>query len=78
MSSIPQLAVMAAVVATLAYFPLGIAVGLTLYAFDVPPDTVLTFGGALNTIFGLVAWWLVVFIIACTYAACAFPWEMRR
>ena len=78
MASLPQLAVMAAIVATLAYFPLGIVIGGALVLFGVPPQALLTFDGALNTVFGLVAWWLLAFAGACAYAACAFPWETNR
>ena len=74
MVSLSQVAVMAAIVATLAYWPLGIAIALLLALFGVSIDAVATFGGRFNTFFGLFAWWLITFAGACIYAACAFPW----
>jgi hypothetical protein len=64
---IAQLAVMAAVVATLFYVPVGLAMLLILRAFGVPFESVASFGGALGTVSGLFAWWLVAFIPACVY-----------
>jgi hypothetical protein len=65
---------MAAIVATLVYWPLGIAMVLVLKMFGVSFEAVVTFGGTFNTLFGLVAWWLLAFAGSCTYAVCAFPW----
>lgn len=77
-SSISQMAVMAAIVATLLYPPVGIALGLLLGLFGVPLDAVVTFGGAVNTYAGMLAWWLVAFALALVYAAFAFPWDARK
>lgn len=65
---------MAAIVATLVYWPAGIAIVLLLKLFGISFDAVATFGGTFNTLFGLIAWWLLVFAGSCIYAACAFPW----
>jgi hypothetical protein len=72
--ALPQLAVMSAIVATLFYWPAGIAAALVLAVLGIPFTTVATFGGAFNTFVGLIAWWLLAFAGACAYAACAFPW----
>ena len=77
LSSLPQLAVMGAVVATLMYLPLGIAVAMVFGLFGFSLESVVTFGGALNIYSGLFAWWLLVFGGACIYATCAFPWDKR-
>jgi hypothetical protein len=77
LSSLPQLAVMSAVVATLMYLPVGIAVAMVFGLFGFSLESVVTFGGALNIYSGLFAWWLLVFGGACIYAACAFPWEEK-
>jgi len=75
LGSLPQMALMGAVVATLAYFPLAIVLALLFALFGVRWETVATFGGTFNTWFGLFAWWLLAFAGASIYAACAFPWE---
>ena len=70
-----QIAVLAAIVASLVYFP-AVALlalisrfsGISFYAF-------MTFGGAFNTFSGLLAWWLLAFAGACIYAIVAFPWK---
>lgn len=65
---------MAAIVATLVYWPGGIALVLLLKIFGISLDTVATFGGIFNMFVGLIVWWLLVFAASCVYAACAFPW----
>lgn len=78
MRSVSQLTVMAAIVASLLYVPLGALVALVAYVFGVPLSAVMTFGGALNNVFlGLLVWWLVVFAGAYVYAAFAFPWKEK-
>lgn len=74
LTTLSQVAVMAAIVATLAYLPLGVLLALTLRLFGIPLDALLTFGGALNAVLGLLAWWLFAFAGACAYAAWVFPW----
>jgi hypothetical protein len=74
MASVSQMLVMGAIVATLLYCPVGLALVLVLALFGVSFGAVVTFGGALNTLAGLFAWWLLVFAGACVYAALAFPW----
>jgi hypothetical protein len=65
---------MAAIVATLAYFPVGIAMVLLLKMFGISFEAVVTFGGTFNTLLGLFAWWLLAFAGSYVYAICAFPW----
>jgi len=74
LKSLSQMAVMAAIVATLAYFPLGLLATLAFRLFGIPFDALVTFGGALGMFLGLVSWWLVAFAGACAYAAWMFPW----
>jgi hypothetical protein len=69
-----QMAVMAAIVATMLYPPVAIVLGLLLGLFGVPLDAVVTFGGVINTYAGMLAWWLAAFALALVYAAFAFPW----
>jgi hypothetical protein len=70
-----QTALMAAVVATLLYVPVVVALALLLRLVGISPESVATFGGALGLFSGLFAWWLLTFQAACIYAACAFPWR---
>jgi len=67
--------VMAAVVATLVYLPVGIAVALTLRAVGVSFEAWLTLGELLHPAQGLVVWWLFLFLGSCGYAAWLFPWS---
>lgn len=75
-TSLSQVAVMGAIVATLLYLPAGIALALAFGLFGVSLEALVTFGGALEIYWGLCVGWLVVFAAACIYAACAFP--LRR
>lgn len=62
--------VMAAIVATLAYVPVGALVALVAFgAFDVPLHSLLTFGGQIPVVAGLALWWGVVYLPALLYAA---------
>ena len=70
-----QLAVMAAIVATLVFLPLGFAVVGVLRLFGVAFDAVVTFNGSVHAALGLVAWWLLAFAGAWGYTACMYPWE---
>ena len=70
-----QVAVMSAIVATLLYFPLGLALALALRIAGMSVHAWLTFGGALHAFFGLMAWWVLFFLGSCVYTACFFPWE---
>jgi len=66
--------VMAAIIATLAYVPLGVVLALALGMVGVPLDALLTFGGTVHAALGLLLGWLLVFTGACGYAAWLFPW----
>jgi hypothetical protein len=77
-AAMAQVAAMAAIVATLCYWPVGIAAALVLGGLGVPLDAWLTFGGAFNRYAGMALWWLVVFAPALVYAAFVFPWDETR
>lgn len=69
-----QALTMAAIVATLLYLPVGAVLALLAYLLlDVPVQSVLTFGGALHLVAGLLAWWTVAFVAAVLYAGFAMP-----
>ena len=65
---------MAALVATMAYFPFGLALIFVFHFAGVGFETLITFGGTLGLVVGLIAWWLLVFTAALVYAAFMFPW----
>lgn len=73
MATLAQLAVMAALVATMAYFPLGLALIFLLRIAGLGYEALITFGGSFGIFAGLVAWWLLVFTGALVYAAFMFP-----
>jgi hypothetical protein len=73
-SPFAQCALMAAVVATMLYFPSVLALALAFRLLAVPFEGLVSFGGALNLFVGLAVWWLVFFAGALVYAACLFPW----
>jgi hypothetical protein len=63
-------ALMAAIVATLAYVPVGALVAILAFgAFDVPLHSLLTFGGQIHIVAGLVLWWGIAYLPALLYAA---------
>ena len=69
-----QALMMAAIVATLLCLPVGAVLAVLAYLFlDVPMQSILTFGGALHAVAGLLAWWTVAFIAAVVYAVFAMP-----
>ena len=74
-ATLTHFVVMAAIVATMAYFPLGLAAALALNIAGIGFEEVVTFGGGLWIFPGLIAWWLVVFAGALVYTACFFPWR---
>ena len=65
---------MAALVATMAYFPFGLALIFLLRIAGLSYETLITFGGSFGMVVGLIAWWLLVFTGAFVYAALVFPW----
>jgi hypothetical protein len=77
-TALVQMVAVAAVIATMVYFPLGIALASGLALWGISPDELVTFGGAFNRIAGLLAWWLIVFAPTLVYAGLAFPWAETR
>ena len=74
MKALSQMAVMAAIIATLTYVPLGVVLALVLGMVGVPLDALVTLGGAVHAPLGLLLGWLLAFAGACGYAAWLFPW----
>ena len=65
---------MAAVVATLVYLPVCVALALALRVFGISFEAWITLGKLLHPAVGLVVWWLFVFLGSCAYAAWLYPW----
>lgn len=78
MRSASQLAVMAAIVATLLYWPLGIVAAIALHLAGIPFEAFLSFGGAVHQAVGMLLWWLIAFVVAFVYAAIVFPWDIQQ
>ena len=68
---------MAAIGATLLYVPLGASAAFVASLCGVPIGAVVTFGGLLGTVPGLLAWWLLAFAGACACTVCLFPWKEK-
>ena len=61
---------MAAIVATLIYIPVGALVAILAFgAFDVSLRSLLTFGGQIHIVAGLLLWWGIAYLPALLYAA---------
>lgn len=67
-TSIGQIAVLSAVVATLAMPALGLLAAVCIVLFDVSPHALVTFGGTFNEAVGLLAWWTALLPPAWAYA----------
>jgi succinate-acetate transporter protein len=70
-----QLIVMAAIVGSLLYFPLGLVLVLLCALAGIPAQSLITFAGVLGTVSGMLVWWLVSCTLALAYAAVVFPWH---
>ena len=69
-ASLSQVAGMAALVASLLYFPVGAVLALLCFAArDVSIHSFITFGDTFNPLPGLLMWWVFAFVPAFAYAA---------
>jgi hypothetical protein len=72
--SISQITVMAAIVTTLMYGPVGALLALLCFAvLGVSFRSFVTFGDTFNALPGLLVWWAICFLLAFAYAAFMFP-----
>ena len=70
---------MAAIVTTMLCIPVAALLACFAYAvLDIPFQSFLTFAGTFNRFQGLVAWWMLLFVPALVYAACAPPWSAKE
>ena len=70
-----QTLVMAAIVTTALYVPLGVLIALSFLAAGVSLESVVTFGGLLPAFGGLAALWGILFVPALVYSAFVMPWH---
>ena len=71
--SISQMTVMAAIVTTLMYGPVGALLALSCFvALGVSLHSFVTFGDTFNAVAGLLVWWAIGFLPAFGYAAFTF------
>ena len=68
---------MTGVVAMMLYWPIGVLVAVVCALIGFPFQSLVTFGGWLGIVAGMVAWWLVVFGLTLPYAAVMFPWDAK-
>jgi hypothetical protein len=73
-----ELATMAAIVTTLLFVPVAAILAGLLFLAGISLEAVVTFGGALNAVQGLLAWWALGFLPAAAYAAYALPWSRKE
>ena len=77
--SLPQMFVMATIVNTALFVPLGGLLALLSFVISgTSLHSFLTFGGMLgNIVEGLVAWWILLLIPSLVYAATVMPWRPK-
>jgi hypothetical protein len=69
---------MAAIVTTLLWVPVGVALAGLFFLFGTSLHAFVTFGGAIGGVLGVVTWWIVGFVPALGYAAYVLPWDRRE
>lgn len=65
---------MAAIVATMLCVPAGALLAALLMLFGISLPVLVTFGGALHPVLGLIVWWVFFLVPALVYSAWVLPW----
>ena len=79
LGSLPRMVLMAAVVDSALFVPLGALLALLSFAlFGVSLQSFVTFGGIFAAPAGLVAWWAILLVPSLAYAAYMMPWHPRE
>jgi len=69
---------MAVVVDSALFFPLGGLLALLAFAlFGISLQSFVTFGGFFGAPQGLIAWWAILLVPSCVYAAYVMPWHAK-
>jgi hypothetical protein len=75
-TTLSEMAMLAAVVATLLYVPAAALLALLCFTvWDTSLHSFITFADTFRPFAGLLAWWVVGFIPAFAYAALVPPWK---
>ena len=72
-----RLVILAAICASLLYWPAALVIVLCFALFGVAPEGVVTLGGSLGVFSGMLAWWLFLFIGVLPCLVCVFPWNVK-
>ena len=76
LGAIAQMLLMAVIVTTALFLPVGALLALLCFAaFRLPLESFVGFGGRLTPVEGLLAWWAILFVPALVYSAYAMPWH---
>lgn len=67
--------VMAAIVTSALYVPAGALIAAPFLLAGVSLENVVSFGGLVPALGGLVAWWGILFLPALVYSAFVMPWH---
>ncbi|HWI39446.1 MAG TPA: hypothetical protein VNU64_23565 [Burkholderiales bacterium] len=79
LGSLPRMVIMAAVVDSALFLPLGAILALLCFAlFGVPLQSFVTFGGFVSAPEGLITWWAIFLLPSLVYAAYMMPWGGNR
>ena len=74
--SLPRMVVMAAVVDSALFLPLGAILALLCFAlFGVPFRSFVSFGGSIGAPEGVIVWWAIFLVPSLVYAAYMMPWH---
>ena len=78
LKSLPRMVVMAAVVDSALFVPLGGILALLSFAlFGVPLQSFVTLGGFVAAPEGLIIWWAIFLVPSLVYAAYMMPWHPK-
>ena len=73
---LPQMVLMAAIVATALLVPAGAILALLGFAlFGLSLQGFITFGGSIAAAPGLALWWAILLLPSLVYAAYVMPWH---
>jgi hypothetical protein len=67
-----------AIITTLLYVPAAALLAGVCFLVGVSFTALVTFGGALHAVIGLLAWWVLGLLPALAYVAYVLPWNRRE
>ena len=79
LGSLPRMVIMAAIVDSALFVPIGAILALLCFAlFGVSLQSFVTFGGFVSPPAGVIVWWAVFLVPSLAYAAYMMPWHPRE